>query len=957
MKKHKKVFFIIVFFFLIISIFFIRFVTPETQNQFNDTATSKTFGQSGIWSNVVYLKIPKNANVSYAVLNLTSLGGDTLYSQTYQENANSTFVTVFTNGGNTYDGNWSTYGEVATYLTGYLWVNYTKPTGAINATWQRKRWASTSNYSILTSCWDYYADLISMRIKVTNGPSSDTFLLQCYNGDWYTLETANDYTFYEEAVIWNISSVASYPSNVTLDINNDGSLLFNITGQFTTKNTTSDFSAELNTFLSTCTADSSGFCNLPLNISGVNGQLILDAINVTYKEIPRLQILFPLNNTNTTNPSLEINYSLSDSNLQLCWWTNNTGTSNHTITCKTNITSQNWTEGWNTIKFYVNDTSGNENSSSISFRLDTLGPILNIINPTNGQGFSTGTIDLNYTISDSGVGLSACWYKNNTGANITITCGTNTTISQGADGTYIIYMWANDTLNHVTATSATWTISSTAPAVSLIEPSENRWFNSNSNIYFNFTAQDSNGIDTCDLYGNWTGTWHKNLTKMFAGDTSVDVNEGYFVQNISDGLYNWNVKCNDTAAPNQISYATLNRTFGIDTAFPLIQIDYPTNTNYQIVPLLLNYTRSDTNINSCWYSINKGTTNSSPVSNCDNFSITASQNTNNWTVFINDSANNQNSSVISFFVDSIIPSIQIINSFSNGSYLNYNQSILINLTISDANLGICQYSLDSGTNTTFSCTSNLSLSLSEGLHTVKFYVNDSLNNLNDSEQISFVPDVTYPLITITALATTVGSQTFTFNTTIADANLNLSSCKYSIYNLSNSINGLNENISFTCRQTTPATVTAYGTYNLKVYSSDLASNENSTTQSVTTSESGGGLGGGGTTTVEITSNRTYCGDGICQRSGNDNGLKEDFFTCEQDCPPEANIDTIIFGCFDEDPKTPCIWNQQSYQIIGLTAGIFLLLIGISKVKDEHGNDISTVYYVYSSFKKRRRRRK
>ncbi|GAG27261.1 unnamed protein product, partial [marine sediment metagenome] len=107
-------------------------------------------------------------------------------------------------------------------------------------------------------------------------------------------------------------------------------------------------------------------------------------------------------------------------------------------------------------------------------------------------------------------------------------------------------------------------------------------------------------------------------------------------------------------------------------------------------------------------------------------------------------------------------------------------------------------------------------------------------------------DSIYPNITINSITTRTGSQTITFSSNVTDAYID--SCKFSIFNLSGSIDGLNENISVGCNQVgKSATVSAYKTYNLTLYGNDSAGNENSTTEPFTTRATiaGGGGGGGG----------------------------------------------------------------------------------------------------------------
>lgn len=126
--------------------------------------------------------------------------------------------------------------------------------------------------------------------------------------------------------------------------------------------------------------------------------------------------------------------------------------------------------------------------------------------------------------------------------------------------------------------------------------------------------------------------------------------------------------------------------------------------------------------------------------------------------------------------------------------------------------------------------------------------NSSLESFSE-ENKTFTVDTVSPVVEINSISTTQGSQTISFNSVVIDENIG--TCKYSIYN-NGTIDGLNEEIQFTCNSVKSATVTSFDTFTLRVYSTDLSGNENYTELGFTTSpsEAGEGGGGGGTTTVK-----------------------------------------------------------------------------------------------------------
>ena len=167
-------------------------------------------------------------------------------------------------------------------------------------------------------------------------------------------------------------------------------------------------------------------------------------LDTTY---PLISITSPENSTNTTDTNLEINYSVSDSNLGSCWWTSNSGATNNSITCGANITGQTWGEGSNTIIVYANDISENENFSRVSFTLDTIAPsfsdLRNFIHVIN-TSFSNSI-----TATDSGVGVQSYSLNQTTQFSIDSTNGLITNITPLDEvAIYWLNISVNDTIGN-----------------------------------------------------------------------------------------------------------------------------------------------------------------------------------------------------------------------------------------------------------------------------------------------------------------------------------------------------------------------------------------------------------------------------------------------------------------------------------------------------------------------------
>ncbi|MBR9701454.1 DUF2341 domain-containing protein [Candidatus Pacearchaeota archaeon] len=127
--------------------------------------------------------------------------------------------------------------------------------------------------------------------------------------------------------------------------------------------------------------------------------------------------------------------------------------------------------------------------------------------------------------------------------------------------------------------------------------------------------------------------------------------------------------------------------------------------------------------------------------------------------------------------DTTYPSVTIISPTAQ----NYATiSIIFNITATDeTGMDTCLYSLDAGaTNTTMGNSSATSFnatnsSMAQGLHTVNFYCNDTSNNINDTENVTFLIDSIYPSWennkTNLTTTTTQGSSIY-FNMTLNETN-------------------------------------------------------------------------------------------------------------------------------------------------------------------------------------------
>jgi len=246
------------------------------------------------------------------------------------------------------------------------------------------------------------------------------------------------------ASVYNATGTLKYNYILATD-ENTTSLLFDIYG----RTDFSNFGTCDGTFLFAYTNDTGGTLARTFYINGTEWNGICGGVADT--TVPSINITYPLNKSLFFNATQTINYTVSDNNLQACWYTNSSGRVNNTITCGNNLTNYKWLEGINNVTIYANDSAGNVNYSSVSFTVDLNIPYTVLNAPANASAFliDVFNITLNSTIFD----------LDNDTINVFI-YGTNSTTSSAnmykngllyqktgvANGTQVTYNWTSPIL-------------------------------------------------------------------------------------------------------------------------------------------------------------------------------------------------------------------------------------------------------------------------------------------------------------------------------------------------------------------------------------------------------------------------------------------------------------------------------------------------------------------------------
>ncbi|MEK6846602.1 MAG: hypothetical protein AABY16_00375, partial [Nanoarchaeota archaeon] len=285
-------------------------------------------------------------------------------------------------------------------------------------------------------------------------------------------------------------------------------------------------------------------------------------------------------------------------------------------------------------------------------------------------------------------------------------------------------------------------IDTTAPIVSLNTPANNT-FTSLVNVSFNASFTDNVELKNATLYlwnstNSLINTTSRNITGT-SNSTSILVTLPY------EGRFYWNYFVVDSNSNRAFNHT--NFTIFYDSTLPSISITHPVNnTNYSLIQTALNYTASDVNLQACWYSTNGGAVNTTIVCGTNVTGLNSGQGSSTWRVYANDSAGNINFKVVTFSVDSIVPTVNIAYP-SNSSTLGNNVSISLNFTAMDINLQACWFNVNGTSNISLPNCANSTFNVSEGTNSLRVYANDSFGNIGNAIS-TFNVQVGAPAITL-----------------------------------------------------------------------------------------------------------------------------------------------------------------------------------------------------------------
>jgi len=393
------------------------------------------------------------------------------------------------------------------------------------------------------------------------------------------------------------------------------------------------------------------------------------------------------------------------------------------------------------ISFISPDTSISPTLAStiINYDLVNTAPTLNIIHPINESIYGIGeTIWLNFTVGDTDGNLDSCWYHTNGGVNVTLPGCANTTINLGV-GSHIILVYANDSLGAEGSASVSFSVTNSAPTITLVAPQDGASYGTNQSLSLNFIASDAdNNVGSC---------WYKidsGSSVAIAGCLNTTFN-------VAEGAHTLTVYANDT----QGLEASDSASFSVSVGAPTILLSSPIDSYLNSQAVIFRYTPTDVNLASCelWgnffgsFALNQ--TNANPTSGSENtFSLNLADGTYLWNIRCNDSVGNSAfNGNKTFYVDTTNPALSL--SQPTGTKTS-RTGIPLTFTITDASPTSCLYNIKWSTgesviaNTTITNCLSTSVSVAaDGNYILNLYINDSAGNTNSTNS-SFSVDTSTP---------------------------------------------------------------------------------------------------------------------------------------------------------------------------------------------------------------------
>lgn len=309
---------------------------------------------------------------------------------------------------------------------------------------------------------------------------------------------------------------------------------------------------------------SAGYYNvtaISLGDENHSSEIMTRWLNITEDTTPpSLSIISPTDgNVYGYSQNISLDFSVSDKNLQICWYNLDNWVNITIINCQNTNFNVSGTGNY-TLNLYANDSYGNENNLNINFSVQIDAPTITLSSPRNVYLNHTEVI-FTYTPGDVDLGACELWgdfdgmFKLNQIDVSPINYSENIFNLNLSDGTYTWNVKCNDTNGHSAFDgNKVFYVDTTTPSISLIEPIGTK--TSRTGIPIQFSIIDASQT-TC-----WYNVKYTTGQEVL-GNTTINCSSASFGVS-TDGDYVLNFYVNDSAGNSNTSSSS----FSVSTSVP-----------------------------------------------------------------------------------------------------------------------------------------------------------------------------------------------------------------------------------------------------------------------------------------------------------------------------------------------------------------------------------------------------